>query len=312
MKKRISQDEAERFIRKASFPDMDSVAKEHTKQVMLSTFGDVTNNNEQRYINKKGIFNYLFSRPMAPIIIALVMILSGAGTVLAADGARPGDMLYPLDKAMEQTRLNFTISDQAKAEFTLKVVEERQRERTELEVEQKNNLFEESDKDTNQALEHAQEVLNEVRVRQEEQNNERAREAIEEVGDKLNELQERHQERIQVEEQNEIQNQEQNREQNIEDDVDENNSDDNGSANANRNMNQNRNMNMNQNQNQNINSNMNQNGQINEEDDSEDSNSSNINSSDEGSDNNGVDDQNGSEENSNSDSQDDEEEGGNQ
>lgn len=62
------------------------------------------------------------SRPIAaafawrPVLAGLVgfAVLSGGGTVMAAHGSVPGDVLYPIKLAAEETRVRLTLSEDAK------------------------------------------------------------------------------------------------------------------------------------------------------------------------------------------------------
>ncbi len=61
----------------------------------------------------------------AAVTIALVLLLSGGGTVAAAAGSMPGDTLYPVKLATEQTRLAFTFSELGKAEVYTELADKR-------------------------------------------------------------------------------------------------------------------------------------------------------------------------------------------
>ena len=61
----------------------------------------------------------------AAVTIALVLLISGGGTVAAAAGSMPGDTLYPVKLATEQTRLTFTFSDLGKAEVYAELADKR-------------------------------------------------------------------------------------------------------------------------------------------------------------------------------------------
>ena len=54
--------------------------------------------------------SYTFGKSMAPILLAVVLILGVSGTAVASESARPGDILYPIDRAVENIRL--ALSDQ--------------------------------------------------------------------------------------------------------------------------------------------------------------------------------------------------------
>jgi hypothetical protein len=71
---------------------------------------------------------------MVQLIIAIVIALSAAtgGVVYAADGAAPGDLLYGLDRALEQLQLSFTDQPEAELALRLRLAEERLQEAREL------------------------------------------------------------------------------------------------------------------------------------------------------------------------------------
>src|SRR3990167_9150690 len=61
---------------------------------------------------------------MITLFIALAVLLGAGGTVVAADSARPGDLLFPVDRAVEEVRAVFTVGE-GKAELKIKFAEER-------------------------------------------------------------------------------------------------------------------------------------------------------------------------------------------
>jgi len=61
---------------------------------------------------------------MIPILIALAVLFGAGGTVVASDSARPGDLLFPVDRAVEEVRAAFTAGE-GKAELKIKFAEER-------------------------------------------------------------------------------------------------------------------------------------------------------------------------------------------
>src|SRR3990167_5595970 len=60
---------------------------------------------------------------MIPILIALAVLFGAGGTVVASDSARPGDLLFPVDRAVEEVRATFTTGE-GKAELKIKFAEE--------------------------------------------------------------------------------------------------------------------------------------------------------------------------------------------
>lgn len=69
--------------------------------------------------------------PLIPFIIALAIAI-GAGTVVSADNANPGDTLYGLDQFMENFQEKFPMSESRKARFLSRLSEERALELLEL------------------------------------------------------------------------------------------------------------------------------------------------------------------------------------
>jgi len=61
---------------------------------------------------------------MISILIALAVLLGAGGTMVASDAARPGDLLFPVDRAVEEVRATFATGE-GKAELKIKFAEER-------------------------------------------------------------------------------------------------------------------------------------------------------------------------------------------
>ena len=65
------------------------------------------------------------------VSVVVALLLGGVGTVAAAGGALPGDLLYPVKLTTEQARLAFTLSDTGKARLHIELAERRVSELTE-------------------------------------------------------------------------------------------------------------------------------------------------------------------------------------
>ncbi|MDO8523689.1 MAG: DUF5667 domain-containing protein [bacterium] len=83
------------------------------------------------------LFKNLFTRDrnrMAPLAIGLILALSaGGGVALAAEGAIPGDILYPIKvNVAEKVESAFAVSDTAKANLETRFANERLKEALEL------------------------------------------------------------------------------------------------------------------------------------------------------------------------------------
>jgi hypothetical protein len=62
---------------------------------------------------------------MSIAAFALVLILGVGGTTAAAQQSRPGDVLFPIERALEEVRLALAVNDTARASLQLKFAEER-------------------------------------------------------------------------------------------------------------------------------------------------------------------------------------------
>ncbi|KKK71259.1 hypothetical protein LCGC14_2915710, partial [marine sediment metagenome] len=82
-------------------------------------------NKKEQSVHKFSIFN-MFSQSRLALASLLVLILIGSSivTVVAADSAKPGDILFPIDIAVEKIQLVFS-SNKKKDELRIKFAKER-------------------------------------------------------------------------------------------------------------------------------------------------------------------------------------------
>jgi hypothetical protein len=62
---------------------------------------------------------------MTALMIALMLMLGAGGTAVAANDARPGDILFSIDQTLEEVRLALASSDESRARLKIKYAEER-------------------------------------------------------------------------------------------------------------------------------------------------------------------------------------------
>ncbi|KKR05725.1 MAG: hypothetical protein UT34_C0002G0232 [candidate division WS6 bacterium GW2011_GWF2_39_15] len=106
--------------------------------------------------------------PLLIVSLSLVaLLLLGTGVTYASDGAKPGDLLYSVDRLSENVQLALTLDDSTNAELEMKFLEERVEELEEFENEMEDSA---EDKDAdgsvdglNQAIENV--AKQEVRLR---------------------------------------------------------------------------------------------------------------------------------------------------
>lgn len=65
-----------------------------------------------------------YTHYMIPLFIGLIVLLGAGGTVAASDAARPGDFLFPVDRAVEDIRLSLS-SGEDREKFKLHLADER-------------------------------------------------------------------------------------------------------------------------------------------------------------------------------------------
>jgi len=112
-------------------PKPDQAWQNRTLHILKNLSENVTNDKKER-INDNRLFNFLDKTIMnvklkLGIVIGTSIILVGGSmlTVYASDDANPGDFLYPLDKAVENIQRSFISDPLTKAEFEIKLMEER-------------------------------------------------------------------------------------------------------------------------------------------------------------------------------------------
>ncbi len=70
-------------------------------------------------------FSFTKTKSMSALILIAVLILGGSGTTYAANAARPGDTLFPLERALENTQLRLALSDDSRDVLRAQLADER-------------------------------------------------------------------------------------------------------------------------------------------------------------------------------------------
>lgn len=105
-------------------------------------------------------------RGFAPAVVLLILAavgISGVGTVAASNASNPGDVLFGLDKAVEELQVTFTPSDEEKAKIRLEIAEERLGELQTLE--NTNQPVTPAITETQQALNNATVAVNNIEIK---------------------------------------------------------------------------------------------------------------------------------------------------
>jgi predicted small metal-binding protein len=71
------------------------------------------------------LFNFINQKRMITAFAALVLMFGVGGTVYASNEARPGDLLFPIDQAIEEIRLAVVGNDDDRARLQIQFAEER-------------------------------------------------------------------------------------------------------------------------------------------------------------------------------------------
>ncbi len=72
------------------------------------------------------------TKNMSPLILILILALSGGATAFASDSSKPGDFLFPLERTIENAQLSLAFTDEEKALLTKTFTEERLNELREI------------------------------------------------------------------------------------------------------------------------------------------------------------------------------------
>lgn len=72
------------------------------------------------------------TKNMSPLILILILALSGGATAFASDFSKPGDFLFPLERTIENAQLSLAFTDEEKALLTKTFTEERLNELREI------------------------------------------------------------------------------------------------------------------------------------------------------------------------------------
>lgn len=112
---------------------IDSVRPSLTENERLSVWKEVSAKlpSGQPVVSPFSVKNVLH-KIMNPMIILLVLLLGGGGTALASNSARPGDILFPIDRSIENLQLKLASSEEEKTQLTKKFTEERLQELREI------------------------------------------------------------------------------------------------------------------------------------------------------------------------------------
>lgn len=183
----MTDQELEARLRNASRTSLRPDVHARMRASVLAEFQRVTNSSADRYNEQvNGPFHFIIqlftTHPMIPALIAIVLIISTAGTAVAADRAKPGDRLYSIDRGLEVAKFAVVFGDDAKTKYLQELAEERGREFGELETEGDAAHAEEAQR-------HALDALERVRIRLE--NNQASDRAREEIEDRIDQLRDR-------------------------------------------------------------------------------------------------------------------------
>ncbi len=113
----INSNDLEKRLKQIKVKPLTVAEKESQRRYLLSNLPP------QKAIAKQ--FLLLNTRVMAQIILVILIVLGGSiATVKAADNAKPGDLLFPLDRALEEVRVALAPADK-KVELELEFAQER-------------------------------------------------------------------------------------------------------------------------------------------------------------------------------------------
>lgn len=183
-------------LRNSGHADLDPTVASRIRQATITEFTRVMAEPEQHPTRWFVPPVFFAQRAVGVTAIALLIVVLGFGTSVAANAAKPGDLLFGVDRVAEQVRLRLTTDETAKATYEAAVAEERAREQAKLEGEQSDHASEASEL-TRQALEQALGAVARVQEQlTEKQGN--GSEALMKVETRLRELQGERERRLRI------------------------------------------------------------------------------------------------------------------
>jgi len=100
--------------------------KESIRDALTEYISYKPNRSKETYENTSYRFWLTWMRQPMPVFAAVLIFLVGGGTVAAAEGALPGDVLYPIKVSVnEEIRGTFALSSEAKADWNITRAERR-------------------------------------------------------------------------------------------------------------------------------------------------------------------------------------------
>ncbi|MBI4415024.1 MAG: hypothetical protein HY566_02175 [Candidatus Kerfeldbacteria bacterium] len=178
---------------------MSPETKDRILAVLLDEARRVTFAVDERWKTQKPSFFIFHPSRMIITIIAVVLLTGSIGTAVAANGARPGDVLYPVDRAIESVRLKVAPAGEARARLITEFAAERQDELKSLEQKSgREDRVAKAQQLADDALAQALGTVDEVRDKMGEDGlaSDRARDALGKIEDRLAEVQKKHREQI--------------------------------------------------------------------------------------------------------------------
>ena len=108
------------------------VLSPEVRNLMWQKIGLSLSKHKQQPTPSPFLVNFITYKSMTALILLLTIVLGGGATALASDASRPGDLLFPLDRALEDVQLNLTFSAVAFESLTKKLTSERLQELREI------------------------------------------------------------------------------------------------------------------------------------------------------------------------------------
>ncbi|HDQ22418.1 MAG TPA: hypothetical protein ENN28_00395 [Candidatus Uhrbacteria bacterium] len=129
-------------------PDLD-LTKEKIKIDLFRRLDlPVTEVEKKRYnISRQIFYLKLYKTAASSLILALVIFFVGGGVIYAADRSLPGDLLYPLNRQIENCRLGLAKNQDKRNQLKLEFLNKRARELQKLRQKNKLEILADKEKD---------------------------------------------------------------------------------------------------------------------------------------------------------------------
>ena len=189
-------------LKRAKNAGLDLGVKAKIRQSLMQAIASETISARERYNSAE---RNLFMHRLKYIATTLAGLAIVGGTAFASNGAKPGDVLFPVRKVVEKAQIALTANEETKAQLQTNIVQQRIQDITEVPAEHQDEAKQEAQDETNNAIN----VLTKVQADLQAKGNSTAADAVAQNIARIKADAKDHQLKVEAEDQNEVNGQDQ-------------------------------------------------------------------------------------------------------